>query len=84
MYMTKLTSQGTITLPAELRRKYRLKAGHVLTIEDLDTLVIHKVPNLADVRARNKAYLTKQARAASASYKQGDGFAANAREKYAR
>lgn len=84
MYTTTLTSQGTITLPAELRRKYRLEAGHVLTIEDLDTLVIHKVPNLADMRSRNKQYLTPRARAAAASYKAGEGFAAHVQEKYAR
>ena len=84
MYMTKLTSQGTITRPAELRRKYRLKAGHVLTIEDLDTLVIHKVPNVEDVRSRNKQYLTPRTRAAAASYKAGDGFAAHVQEKYGR
>ncbi len=80
--MTKLTSQGTITLPAEIRRKYHLKAGQVLTIEDLDTLVIHKVPSLQDVRARNKQYLTKSARVAVDSYKQGDGMATHVQEKY--
>jgi bifunctional DNA-binding transcriptional regulator/antitoxin component of YhaV-PrlF toxin-antitoxin module len=77
MYMTKLTSQGTITLPAELRRKYHLKPGHVLTIQDLDMLVIHKVPSVADVRERNKQYLTKRARVAPGAYRQGDGMTAH-------
>lgn len=80
--MTKLTSQGTITLPAELRRKYHLKAGHVLTIEDLDTLVINKVPDVMDVRSRNKQYLTKRARAVATLYKAGDGFVAHVQEKH--
>ena len=84
MYTTTLTSQGTITLPAELRRKYHLKAGQTLTIEDLDTLVIHKVPNIDDVRARNKSYLTKRARSAGSSYRQGDGMRAHVEEKYGR
>ena len=84
MYTTKLTTQGTITLPAALRRKYGLKAGNVLTIEDLDTLVIHKVPNIADVRARNAHLLTKRTRTLHSTYKTGNGLTAHVREKYGR
>jgi bifunctional DNA-binding transcriptional regulator/antitoxin component of YhaV-PrlF toxin-antitoxin module len=82
MYMTKLTSQGTITLPAELRRKYRLKAGQVLAIEDLDAFVIHKVPLVAEVRARNKQFLTKRTASLSRAYRQGDGMRAHVQERY--
>ena len=84
MYMTKITSQGTITLPAELRRKYGLETGQVLTIEDLDTLVIHKVPSIEDVRTQNKKYLKKSAKARVGSYKQGDGMTAYLHEKHGR
>ena len=82
MYTTTLTTQGTITLPVELRRKYDLQPGAVLTIEDADAFVIHKVPTITEVRARNKKFVTAKTKAAARSYRQGDGVRAYVTEKY--
>ena len=77
MYKTKITSQGTISLPAVLRRKYNLKQGDELSIEDSGKLIISKVPDLATLRAKNKAFSKKPVK-----YTSGDGFATHIKEKY--
>ena len=77
MGQTILTSQGTLTLPAEVRRKHNLHPGDVLTIEDTDGIRIVKNVQFAELREKNKAFIRKAKR-----YSQGDGFAAHVAEKY--
>lgn len=59
MYKAKITSQGTISLPIELRRKYNLKKGDELSIEDSGRLVLFKAPDFSDLRDKNKSYANK-------------------------
>jgi AbrB family looped-hinge helix DNA binding protein len=77
MYQTKLTSQGTVSLPATLRRKHNLRPGDVLTIEDVGDIRLVVNMSLSDMRKKNQAY-TK----VSPVYTQGDGFAAHIKERY--
>ena len=77
MYTTKITSQGTITLPLELRRKYNLHIGEVLTIEDTGKIIISKTADFALLRKKNNSQIKN-----SVSYTSGDGMTAHVREKY--
>ena len=79
MYTTILTSQGTVTLPVALRRKYNLAPGDALVVGDNGVITISKPLALSDVRIRNKTRLkgTK-----TRSYTQGQGFEAYIHEKY--
>lgn len=78
MYQTKITSQGTISLPAALRQKYGLKIGEVVTLEDNGKITIVKNPDFNTLREQNKKYLTPN----SAGYQNGDGLTAHAQEHY--
>lgn len=78
MYQTKITSQGTISLPAALREKHGLKPGETVTIEDGERLTIYKLPTFAELREMNKKYVKK----ATGVYKSGDGIAQHVKEKY--
>lgn len=78
MFQTKITSQGTISLPAALRRKYNLKAGETVTIEDTGKIVVYKAPSFAELRAQNEKYVRKS----HPPYQSGDGFAQHVNEKY--
>lgn len=77
MYKTRLTSQGTITLPSALRRKYNLRAGDILTIGDNQTITISRPLDFRDVRERNKSRVGTRG-----TYRAGDGFTAHVTEKY--
>lgn len=77
MYKTKITKQGTISLPVVLRRKYNLQPGDELTIEDNGKIVVSKVQDLCHLREKNRVYV-KQAM----NYTAGDGFVAHVIEKY--
>ncbi len=79
MYKTKITSQGTISLPAVLRKKYNLLPGQILMIEDTGRLVLSKAPDMGDIRRRNQQALNGKK---IAPYRSGDGFAAHVIEKY--
>ena len=79
MYQTVLTSQGTLTLPAEVRRRHRLIPGDVLTVEDDGEIRILKAVGFADVRAKNAKFVRSVRKH---TYKQGDGMAAHVRQKY--
>lgn len=77
MNQTVLTSQGTLTLPAEVRRRHNLRPGDVLTIEDNDGIRIVKSTSFAELRKKNDV------RPGSLKgYKQGDGWTAHVKEKY--
>lgn len=77
MGQTVLTSQGTLTLPAEVRRKYNLLPGDVLTVEDNDGIRIVKSTSFSELRKKNNVHS-----GALHGYKQGDGWAAHVMEKY--
>ena len=77
MYQTTLTSQGTLSLPAAVRRKHNIRPGDILTIEDTDEIRVIVNARFVDMRKKNQIY-AKSARA----YKQGDGIATHVAEKY--
>ena len=76
MFQTKITSQGTISLPAVLRAKYNLQPGEIVTVEDTGQITIYKTPSFAELRAKNVAYSTDK------PYTSGDGFTKYVQEKY--
>ncbi len=80
MFQTKITSQGTISIPAVIRRKYNIKAGELVTIEDTGTgkITISKSTDFATLRKMNSPYLSNN----PTSYKNGDGLEAYVIEKY--
>lgn len=78
MYKTKLTSQGTISLPAVLRKKYNLQTGEILALEDNGKIIISKVPDLLTIRKKNKL----QAKRKLTKYQNGDGILSHIKEKY--
>ncbi len=78
MFQTKITSQGTISIPAALRRKYNLKAGETVTITDNGQISIVKNTDFAALREENAKYIKDD----SIIYKSGDGFTAHVLEKY--
>jgi len=76
MYQTKITSQGTISLPIALRKKYNLTPGEVVTVEDNGRITLYKTPDLSELRAHNKSYVRNR------TSESGDGFSAHVKEKY--
>lgn len=78
MFQTKITSQGTISIPAALRKKYNFKVGETVTITDNGQISIVKNTDFATLRAKNAKYIKN----APDSYQNGDGFAAHVLEKY--
>lgn len=78
MFHTKITSQGTISIPVALRKKYNLKAGEVVTIEDTGKITITKNTDFNALRKKNTAYLTKR----TIPYRNGAGLEAYVTEKY--
>ena len=77
MYQTKITSQGTISIPVALRRKYGLEIGEIVTIEDTGKITVSKSNDLAELRERNSMYLSNQT-----VTKNGAGLEAYVDEKY--
>jgi AbrB family looped-hinge helix DNA binding protein len=78
MYQTKITSQGTISIPAALRKKYDLKAGQIVTITDNGQITIVKNSDFEALRQRNAKYITGK----PFIHKGGDGFTMYVMEKY--
>ncbi len=79
MYQTKITSQGTISIPAPLRKKYGLVPGDTITLEDNGKIIIQKSTDLASVRAQNAKYVVDKKPFIA---KGGDGFTMHVLEKY--
>ena len=59
MYTTTVTSQGTISLPAAIRRKYNVRAGDTVRIEDGDVLRIVIPEPIEALHARNAVRLAR-------------------------
>ncbi|MBI5470488.1 AbrB/MazE/SpoVT family DNA-binding domain-containing protein [Candidatus Kaiserbacteria bacterium] len=77
MGQTVLTSQGTLTLPIEVRRRHKLHPGDILTIDDTDGIRIVKNISFAELRKKNQVDAGKLR-----GYTQGDGMLAHVIEKY--
>jgi len=78
MYQVKITSQGTISIPAALRKKYGLEPGKTVTLEDTGKITITKNPDFATLRAENAKYLPSS----PITYKSGDGFTTHVLENH--
>lgn len=80
MNTTKVTTQGTISLPIALRRKLGVMSGDTLSVSlRQGEIVITKTPDIATVQNMAKAYLKNFD---LKNYKNGDGFADYVVEKY--
>ncbi len=80
MFQTKITSQGTISIPAALRKKYNLQPGETVTITDNGQIGIVKNMDFATLRAQNAKYIKRE----PFIHKGGDGMTAYVFEKYAK
>lgn len=78
MFQTKITSQGTISLPAALRKKYDMRVGETVTIEDNGKITISKNADFTSLRERNAKYIQTN----PSVYQSGDGLTAHVVEKY--
>lgn len=81
MFKTKITSQGTISIPAPLRKKFGLQAGDVVAVVDTGELVIKKTPSLSELRTQNQKYVSQKPGYLQ-TYITGDGMTAHLTEKY--
>lgn len=80
MNTTKVTTQGTISLPISLRRKFGVKPGDTLTVsERAGEIIISKSLDLDAIHAISKKYLKNYN---LKDYKNGDGWTAHVTEKY--
>lgn len=77
MYTTKITSQGTISIPAPLRKKYGLEIGQTVIIEDNGKISLSKPTDFTTLWEENARFIKKPV-----VYKSGDGFTAHVLEKY--
>ena len=86
IYTAKITSKGTTTIPADLRRKLGLKTGSEVAFSSTKKgeITIERVPTIEELRLRAQAEMTKQGTTdILKNYKSGDGFTAHVKEKYA-
>lgn len=80
MNTTKVTKQGTISLPITLRRKLDVLPGDTLTVfARQGEIIITKTPDITSVQKIAKEYLKNFNHK---NYKNGDGFADYVAEKY--
>ncbi len=77
MFQTKITSQGTISIPAPLRKKYGLMPGDTVTLEDTGKIILTKNADFEALWKANAKYIK-----GPVNYKSGDGFTAHVLEKY--
>lgn len=80
MFQTKITSQGTISLPAAIRKKYGFNPGEIVTIEDNGEIIIRKTPSFSELRAKNAKYVKNAPK--DYVYKSGEGIGTHVKEKY--
>ena len=77
MYTAKITSQGTISIPAPLRKKYGFEAGQTVTITDNGKITLSKPTDFESLWKENAKFIKKPL-----VYKSGDGWTAHVLEKY--
>jgi AbrB family looped-hinge helix DNA binding protein len=77
MYTTKISSQGTISLPAPLRKKYGFKIGETVIIEDNERITLAKPTDFEKLWEENGRLIKK-----SVPNKNGDGWTAHVLKKY--
>ena len=82
MYTVTVTKKGTISLPAAIRRKYNVRPGDTVRIEDGEVLHIVITEPIEALRARNAIRLARLPKKPFGPYKNGDGWAAHVMEKY--
>lgn len=83
-YTTILTSKGTTTIPAEVRRKLGIKPGMYVSFsqdEESGDYKITRSQTIDEIRSINKAAL-KLAHRNHKEYQTGDGFTKFIRDKY--
>lgn len=84
MYSTRLTSKGTTTIPAALRKKLGLKPGMSVTFtagKKPGQVLLERSMTLQELRALNKAAM-KRAGTWDKEYYSGAGMEAYVLEKY--
>ena len=79
MYTTKISSQGTISNAAPLRKKYGFEAGQTVTITDNGRIVIEKTMDFAALRKENAKYIQG---IKPFIHKGGDGITLYIEDKY--
>ena len=79
MYTTKISSQGTISIPAPLRKKYGFQAGQTVTITDNGRIVIEKNIDFETLRKENAKYIKG---IKPFIHRGGDGLTMYVEEKY--
>ena len=83
-FNTIITSKGTTTIPAAIRKQLGIKPGMYISFtQDKRTgdYVIKRAQTIAEVRSLNRKAL-KQAKTATKPYRSGDGFGSLVTEKY--
>ena len=82
MKTTVITSKGTTTIPKEVRDSLGLTTGSSLTFRRTKSgkYFIDPVESIDDIRAKNRAILTREKQSLS-DYKSGDGFSAHAQRQ---
>lgn len=83
-YKTILTSKGTTTIPAEIRKQLGVKPGMYITFSQVKATgeyVIKRSQTIDEIRELNKAALD-QAGTTKKEYKSGDGFGKFVEQKY--
>lgn len=84
-YYSTVTSKGTITLPAEMRKKLHAKPGVKLAIEYVNNqVVVRPAVDLDALRAKARECMRKQGIAPVTDDQITDAFAQAAIERYQR
>jgi AbrB family looped-hinge helix DNA binding protein len=83
-YSAKLTSKGTTTIPAAIRKRLGMKPGMFVLFEfgkDSDEVILKRSLTIKELQALNQAAL-ERAGTAYKRYRSGHGWRAYVREKY--
>jgi len=91
-YFSSVTSKGTITVPAKVRKQLGIKPGMMVTIEvnKKGNAEIMRPVDIEDLRKRTAEHLRKMGftpkklREMAENYQNGDGITAHVLEKYGR
>ena len=83
-YRSRVTSKGTATIPAAIRKQLRLKPGMVVTFiptNQPDEVIVKRTLTIEELRVQNKASL-KRLGTWNKPYHRWAGFEAYMKEKY--